>query len=242
MGSYALVNASIYLGGVDLSTDHNQVMVDAEAEELDATTFQSGGWRTSKKGLRKATITGGGFINSPSGSDPNLWNNLLSGTDLISTVAQDYAVASVAYFGRMIQSKLSLFGEVGQLAPFNWNATSRGLEGLVRGQVLWPATATVTSSSSGSGYQLGAVSASQKLYAAVHVFTATGTTLDVTIESDNAASFASPTTQITFTQIATTATAQFSSAAGAITDDWFRPKFVVTGAGPYALAIVAGVQ
>lgn len=243
MGSFALVNASIYLGGVDLSTDHNQIVVDAEAEELDATTFQGGGWRTFKKGLRKASITGGGFINSPSGSDPNLWTNLLSSSDLVSTVAQDFAVTSVAYFGRMQQSKLSLFGEVGQLAPFNWNASSRGLEGLVRGQILHPASTTVTTSGSGSfAPDLSSVAAAQKLYAAVHVFTATGTTLDVKIQSDDNEQFSSATDRITFTQVTTTATAMFSSVAGAITDSYWRAQWTVVGTGPYVFAVVAGIQ
>ena len=63
--------------------------------------------------------------------------------------------------------------------------------GVVRGQLIHPGSASRTSSSTGTGQQLGAVVAGKSMYAALHVLTATGTTpsLTVKVQSDDNGSF-----------------------------------------------------
>ena len=101
-------------------------------------------------------------------------------------------------------------------------------------------TATVT----GTAYQVGAASATQKVVGFLHVISAAGTTptLTVTIESDDAVGFVSPTTRLTFTQVTTTASVQIKTANGAITDTWWRAICTVGGTSPvYNVAVTFAV-
>ena len=94
--------------------------------------------------------------------------------------------------------------------------------------------ASESSSASESAVELGAVSATQKLVATLHVTAVTGTspTLDVTIESDASDSFAGgETTQITFTTVSAVGS-QTIEINGAVTDTWFREEHTIGGTTP----------
>ncbi|MGH2710617.1 MAG: hypothetical protein ACRDH9_05370, partial [Actinomycetota bacterium] len=80
------------------------------------------------------------------------------------------------------------------------------------------------------------------VYAALHVLDASaGDTLDVIVQTDDGAGFASPTTLITFDQAAAVG-AQFKTAAGNA-DDWYRVNFTIGGAGPsFKFVAVVGVR
>jgi hypothetical protein len=89
------------------------------------------------------------------------------------------------------------------------------------------------------------VSASQKMYAALHVRSVSGTnpTLDVVVQSDTVG-FPSATSRITFSQAtATTNRHQFSSVAGAITDDYWRVSYTIGGTGTptFSFAVTVGI-
>ncbi len=106
-----------------------------------------------------------------------------------------------------------------------------------------PSNVSRTSSSSGTGRQIGAVSSTQTLYAALHVISASGTspTLDVKVQSDDNSGFTSATDRITFTQ-ATDVTSEWGSVGGAITDDYWRITYTVGGTSPsFAFAVTAGI-
>lgn len=105
-------------------------------------------------------------------------------------------------------------------------ATSAG-GGLYRGTVVLPPV-SVTATTTGTALQLGAVTASQKIVAALHVTAINGGSWVLTIESDNGVGFATPTTRATFTA-ATTITQQVIETAGAITDDYWRAVLTKTG-------------
>jgi hypothetical protein len=64
-------------------------------------------------------------------------------------------------------------------------------------------------------------------------------TITARIESDNASGFPSATTQLTFTG-ATAIGGQFLSTSGsAITDDWWRVAWTITGTSPSFLFAMA---
>jgi hypothetical protein len=104
---------------------------------------------------------------------------------------------------------------------------STGGGGLYRGTVVLPAT-SVTATTTGASFQLGALSATQKIVAVLHVVAINGGTWTLTIESDNATGFPSPLTRATFTG-ATTITQQVVETNGAITDDWWRAVLTKSG-------------
>lgn len=90
------------------------------------------------------------------------------------------------------------------------------------------AEGAATVSGSGTAYQVGSVSASQSVYAHVHCTAFTGTSLDINVESDDASGFVSPVTRASFTQL-TGVGKERKSAAGAITDDWWRIDWTFVG-------------
>ena len=112
------------------------------------------------------------------------------------------------------------------MAGFTVNAT--GSEILGRGTILKNATANVTTDGTGTAYELGAVGASETVYAAVHVHYLDGGTLDLAIQSDDNGSMTSATERIGFTN-ATATTSEWSTAAGAITDTWWRVSWTYNG-------------
>ena len=117
---------------------------------------------------------------------------------------------------------------------------------LVRGYVMIP-KAAYTASDVGTSAELGAALVTQRVYAALHVFTVTGTdpTLDVIVESDaDDAWGAGNTTRITFTQ-ATAASSQWKkSAVGAITDTFWRVGYTIGGTDTptFTFAVTVGIR
>jgi hypothetical protein len=65
----------------------------------------------------------------------------------------------------------------------------------------------------------------------------------VLVQSDDNASFTSATTRISFTaETDATAHYQWGSVAGAITDDYWRITYTVSGTGPsFNFAVAAGI-
>ena len=114
----------------------------------------------------------------------------------------------------------------------------------MRGSLIHPGSASRSSSSTGTGRQLGAVVAGKSMYVALHVLSVAGTstpTLTVIVQSDDNAGFTTPTTRISFTA-ATAVGAQWGSVAGALTDDYWRISYTISGTNPvFAFAVSAGV-
>jgi len=102
----------------------------------------------------------------------------------------------------------------------------------------------VAASANGTAYNLGAVSSGWQLYGVLRLLAAPGgagnNTIDVTVESDNAEAFLSPATVLTFTQLsqASGATFEVQTAAGALTDSWWRVVYTYAGAGTRTFNLV----
>jgi len=175
--------------------------------------------------------------------DESAWA-LLGVADTPHSVCTPSADGSLAYLWRGIPlSYAPAMGAAGELAMTQISGQS-STGGVVRGTLIHPGSASRTSSSVGTGRQLGAVVAGKSMYAALHVLSAAGTTpsLTVIVQSDDNAGFTSPTTRISFSAASTGNTYQWGSVAGAITDGWWRISYTVTGTGPsFAFAVTAGI-
>ncbi len=123
------------------------------------------------------------------------------------------------------------------------NVSGNAADRLVRGVLEYNDTA-ITSANS-TGIQQGLVSATQKIYANLHVISASaGDTLDVIVQSDNNGSFTSATNRITFTQISGgNASSEHLSLAGNIADDdYWRISFTIAGSDPsFTFAVSFGI-
>lgn len=241
MAPIILKNAKLYLGCFNLSGDLNQMALNYGADMLEVTTFAD----TAKRriaGLFDVSADLQGFYQAdtnPDLVDKILWDKLSLQNEIMTICPTTGAAGEVVYFTKVIEATYTPGGSVGEVFPFSVEA--QGTEKLIRGIVAETGvkTATVT----GTARNLGAVTASQKLYAVMHVIAASGTspTLDVTIESDDASGFASPVTRITFAQ-ATAIGAQWKEVAGAISDTWYRPVITIGGTTPsFTIALLLGI-
>lgn len=220
----------IYIDGYDRSGDFNKVNLDYSADELDSTSIAD----TSKEfiaGLKNVKFDGEIFTSHGVGEAETTSSANFTVADKVISLFPANAGGTPGYAFRSVQLSQSPQMVIGDIARFTISANSSGstlirvtdMEGL----------ATKTSTGTGTARQLGAVTATQTLYSFLHVTAASGTspTLDVTIESDNAQAFSSAATQITHTQFNAVG-AEYKTKAGAITDDWYRVKWTIGGAGP----------
>ncbi len=156
------------------------------------------------------------------------------------TVSPDGAtVGGLAYLTWALRGSYTLGGEVGDVAP--WSADAKGSWPLARGVIAHPPGTARTSTGDGTAVQLGAVPAGQRLYAALHVLSAAGTTpsLTVTVQSDDASGMASPTTQLTFAAATGRGGQILRTTGGAITDTYYRASWTISGTSPSFLFLVS---
>lgn len=247
MGKFVLLDTRIFAGSADLTSNSNRVELTCEAEEQDATPFGNGGWKESIGGLFSTSITAGGqweATTNPQSVDPTSWDNLTARRRQPWTVCPTTAnVGDVAWFTEALRSSYKLGDQVGQVAP--WEASASGSAPLVRGAVAHPPGTARTADGTGTGVNLGAVGDGQRLYAALHVLSVAGTgspTITVSVESDVDNTFATATTQLTFTAAGLTPPeprGQFLSTVGPVTDTWWRVAWTITGTSPSFLFLVA---
>lgn len=237
MSAFVLTDTSIYVGALDQSCFSDTVSLDRSGDVLDATTFCSGGWRVMVPGLSTWSASFGGpqdlaATAASATLTPDEHYLLTVGSAYpLMMVPQGAAEGSVAYGSNaIIQQYTPVMGSVGDLAKHNVMATPYVSAPLVRGVLATKTTATATGN--GTGHQLGAVTASQRVYAGMHFLTRGGTTsTTVILESDDNSGFTSATTRATFTA-ATSRTAEWVSVAGAITDDYWRFRWSISGGSP----------
>lgn len=240
MATLALTDATCWVGGYDFTGDLNQITLNASVNELDVTTFGSGGYRSRIGGLRDVSAQVAGFWSSATSAapDPQVFPNL-GVADRVMTVAPDDAEGSVAYLCQVGKFSTQMFGQIGEATPFGLDAMGTNKAGLIRGQVL-KAKGTVSAvGATGSGVQLGAVGSGQYLYATLHVFSA-GTTLTVVLESDDNSNFTSATTRATWSAVTTTGGTWATRVAGPITDTYYRLR-VTAVTGSFSIAGAAGI-
>jgi hypothetical protein len=251
MAHFALVDVDLYAGtsstALDLSCFANSISVTTDVSMVMSTTFCSGGWEEQIAGLRSTSWTASGPTDmaTATASQTSAVDEVLAvglgGDYVLAAVPMGGTVGNVAYFTRgTLSSRTVLDGAVGDLATHS--VTFAGNQPMIRGVL--DTVSTVTSSGNSTGTLLGAVSASQRVWAACHFLTAGGTTPSITvkIQSDDNSGFTSPTDRITFSA-QTTKGAQFGSATGAITDSYWRALWTVSGTSPsFQTRVVIGVQ
>lgn len=242
MANQVLKNARLWIGGYNLSGDANSLALAFSAEQQDDTALEDLA-RSRLAALVNTALQCEGFWDVGAGEPDDLFGENMALTDIpvsicpIAGAAEgDRAftfLAGIAEFQRRLP--------IGELLRFSAGAEGRGVP-CVRGEVLH--NATRTASGNGGARQLGALSATQRLYAALHVLAVSGGTpsLTVKVQSDDNSGFTSATDRITFA--AKTAVGyEWASVAGAIADDYWRANFTISGSTPsFLFALVAGIQ
>lgn len=225
-----LNNAGLYVGEYDLSAVLNEIALETDADVLDVTTFGAS-FRDYAIGLKGARFSAAGFYD-PENADAPLYDKW-GDADQIVTIVADNAAGGMAYLMRGCVPSYRVGGSIGQAGVVNLTGQTTQAP-IVQGRTLHRATAA-GATATGTALQLGAVAADKSIYGTLHVFGIDGTgtpTLAVKIQSDDSSGFSTPVDRLTFTN-ATAIGAQWVSAGpGAITDDWWRISFTISGTGP----------
>jgi hypothetical protein len=246
VGSQAALAVTTWFGGYDMTGDGNNTVLNLSYDALDATVYGCTA-RVRAAGLEDCQLDEAGFWQSGAAGaavDPVAFT-ALGGASQVITNSFDGLETSAAYFYRAKQASYEPFGPVGELIPFRLTAQSARGTGLasvaaVRGKVLKTKAVVSATGATGTAQQLGAVGASQYLYAAFHEF-AVGTTITGVIESNVDNTFGAPTTRITFGPITTVGGTWGTRVAGPITDTWWRLRITAI-TGSHTIACVAGFK
>ncbi|MET9952388.1 hypothetical protein ABZ135_12675 [Streptomyces sp. NPDC006339] len=244
MSKQVLTDCRLFAVAADLSGHSNKIEVSAGHEVKETTNYRSQGWKEVIGGLGSAEISGEGQweAGDPSKVDDASWAQL-GGVGPWTVCPGDSTVGALAYLTNALRADYKLLDAVGEVAP--WSGTAKSSWPLVRGQIAHPPGTARTASGSGTAVQLGAVPAGARLYAALHVLSAAGTTpsLTVSVQSDDAAGMASPTSRLTFAA-ATAAGGQILRTDGtAITDTYYRATWTVSGTSPsFLFALSLGIR
>jgi hypothetical protein len=243
MGKFILLDARLFAPGADLSGASNKIELSSEIEDKETTNYRSGGYKEVIGGLGSAEISGEGQweAGDPSKVDDASWSTL-GGVGPYTVCPTDSTVGALAYITSGMRADYKVGDAVGETAP--WSGTVKSSWPLVRGQIAHPPGTARTATGVGTALQLGAVPAGKRLYAALHVLSVAGTTPSITarIESDDAAGFASPTTQLTFTAANAPGGQILRGSGTAVTDTYYRVAWTITGTTPsFMFAVSLGI-
>jgi hypothetical protein len=167
------------------------------------------------------------------GADEYLRGIVGAGQQVLTLAPVGDTVGTVAQVTRgLIDTLQSFDGQVGN--PSNLKLKVWGAQSiLAEGQVTQSSSGTITATGNTSPVQVGALSAIQSMYAAVHVLSVTGTTPSATFQlASSATSGGAYTVRGSAGAAMTAAGAQWLTAAGAVTDTWWRLNVTVSGTTP----------
>ncbi|MEU0102394.1 hypothetical protein [Streptomyces sp. NPDC006267] len=244
MGKFVLLDARLFAPGADLSGASNKIELTSEIEDKDVTNYRSQGWKEVLGGLGSAEISAEGQweAGDPSMVDDVSWSTL-GGIGPYTVCPTDSVVGALAYLTSGMRVDYKVGDAVGEVAP--WTGTVKSSWPLVRGQIAHPPGTARTTTGTGTVLNLGAIPAGKRLYAALHVLSAAGTTpsLTVSVESDDAAGMADPTTLLTFPAADEPGGQILRTDGTAITDTHYRLAWTISGTTPsFMFAVSLGIR
>lgn len=233
MGTFVIKNRPLWVSSLPISDIATTVAIDYSADAVDNTVLIDT-TRSNAGGLYTVGFSAEGYSDF-NGYDATMFSNVATAQP-VTFAGESGTEQSIAYLLNAMQLTHSpLAGAVGDMSQVQISGAGAGP--LVRG--ILESNQSTASSGTSTGYQLGAVSATQSVYANLHVTAAAGSTLDVIVESDDNAGFTSATTRMTFTQ-ATGITSEHLNLAGAITDNFWRVSYTIAG-GSFDFAVSFGM-
>lgn len=249
MAVHALVDAFAYVHGYDFTCDTNRILLNADAAQLDRTTFCSGGWQELAGGLKSSTFEMAGFWQSDVAAavDPQAFPDLgvadrvftIGDSDTPGTGEISAGAPPVAYLFKAGKFSYSLGGPVGELAPFTLNSAGTNGDGVKRGTLVVPKQTVTATGAVGQTLAAITVPAGQSLWASFHVLSV-GTSITVVVESDDNTGFTTPTTRATIGPLTATG-AEWVEVPGLISDLYYRFRVsAITGTFQVAGAMAVG--
>jgi hypothetical protein len=245
MASFVGVNNRVYLNHLDLTGQVNRVEFGTITTQMkDGTTFADGGFMCPKPGMMSGAASLQGFQDYTADVLDDEISITQMGTQyplsVIACPTGTVTAGDTAWMSRGILSTANPLNVTkGELAGFELGLTYD--TAIVQAKVA-AAKAAVTVDTNGTAVAMTGPTATQKLWASLHVFAYSSFTNAVfTIQSDDNGGFGSPTTRITFTTV-TAVGGQFASVAGSFSSETHHRVAVdVTGSGSITYAAFFGV-
>lgn len=238
MAEFMMQDAQIAFGSYDFSGIGNNLSITYGAELVDVTSFNDDS-KSRIAGYENFEASIEGFMDDGWLADEEIESQLGGAAFPLSIAFSDGTVGDRAYLANGVYGSYNFGGSVGEAAAFGLDLAGGGTNAaLVRGSLMDYGSKTGTGNA--ATVTLGAVSATESVYASLHVVTWDATSLDVKLVSA-VTDWGTPTDRITFTQ-ATGLTSEFLSLAGAITDTFWRIEvsgFVGTSA---TIIVTAGIK
>ncbi len=235
MAERVFTNSLLLLAGLNLQAQTRELSLVLTSEAQDVTALNDTA-RARLGGLQDVALSSAGYFDA---AEPDA--TLFAGVgvaDSLITVTAGVSLGDVSYFFRAVLGTYNpIQGAVGEPHMYTLEAATYIGE-LYRGILL--ENGTVTATGNGTGNQLGAVSAGQSVRIGLHATAVTGD-FTVILESDDNGSFSSATTRATFANI-TAVGDHFATVAGAITDDYWRIRYVENSAGSFTHVASLSIQ
>ncbi len=240
-------NVNLWWGGYALEGDANNVGFTLKNAEKPSAQFGDT-LDSTYPGLLAPEVNASGLYRADTGSPDSVLGTRLT-TPLrtswpltmnppMAPAATPGTAGNLSYTVTGAEFAYTIGGAHGDLLPYSIKKLPRSGGRVVRGTVVLP-KASVAATTTGSAFELGALSSSQIMVAVFHMFSVTGGSWVLTIESD-IAGFATPTTRATFTA-ATGITYQVVEIAGPVTDTFWRAVLTKTGGTSCIPAVTLGI-
>lgn len=233
-----IIGREVFLAGYRLT---QQLRANAEAfttAELDSTVYSDDATVIHEPGLKGYGISGQGFWNAAN-IDVPIQDRVRTRNVIHTLCLEDGTIGTRAASLQAMIGEYEFGGEVGGLMTVRYALGNMGRP--MRGVVLYNGSATGNIAGS-TAVNLGAVGATETLYAALHVFSGSGG-FTVNVQSDSVQGFSgTPEVQITFAQVltGTARSSEWATAAGAVTDTWWR--ITATNPNTRDFAVIIGIQ
>jgi hypothetical protein len=131
MATVIYTDAKFFLGGFNLSADHNEIGLDYSSEMLDVTTMGDS-TRVRAGGLDSATVNGSGFWNGGTGNADDALFGLVGEDQKVLTLFPDgITEGSTTLKGYAMKSVLANYNignSVGDMMTFDLTAESAGTD------------------------------------------------------------------------------------------------------------------
>ena len=245
MATNILTNARLFVAQYNLSGDMNAIKLVTGAMTRPDTVFGAS-YDTVKGGgaLIKTELSGSGFVQSSSTGVEDV---------LTGKVGVDQTLITVAGEGGDVGESCRFFcggfdsydagAKIGDMHQFNYTAKNSRLataNPLVRGYIMEDGKTSRTTALNGATQLLGATSATQKVYAGLHLTAFSGTDVTFTLKSA-VTDWGTPTTRFTFTTNSAVGSEYLTPISGAITDTFWRIEATGTFTS-FSAVLVAGIQ
>jgi hypothetical protein len=230
-----LSDVKVYWAGYDLSGFANAAQLVEQAPLVDTPIFGDTGARRVA-GPPQGSLGMAGYFD-PETIDVQINAGIATGNNPVSVIPEGLTLGNTSMLFRAVVTEFMPFDAgVDKVGAFTFSALSDAGLRVVKGQLLHSGSETATDAE--TAVEVGAISATQEIYAALHVLSGTGT-LDVILQSAATDSWGAPTNRITFTQ-ATGVTSEWKSLAGAVTDAWWRASWTIA-TGPFSFVLTVGI-